>query len=141
MPNLADFAIPLATSLPFLAAILSLLPSIARNVKFAETANRLECGIREENALFTKCKSGKNGNVDHPSQHCHTRLRPPLSPQGEGLGVRNLSPRRRTSRPLGPPGAISIAGRPARQRPSQTCSCYGLLFRIPQVRNREPVAA
>jgi hypothetical protein len=68
-PNLAVSAAHRATVLPFLAAILPLLPPTTRNVTLPRAANRLECGIREESAPDAKCKSGKNGNVDHPSQH------------------------------------------------------------------------
>jgi hypothetical protein len=73
----AVFAAHLATSLPprchfvaVFATILPLLPSIMRNVKWQERANRLEFGIRAEDAPDTRPKSGKNGNVDLPSQHC-----------------------------------------------------------------------
>jgi hypothetical protein len=68
---LAVFATHLAISLPLFAAILPLLPSITPNVKLPDRANRLECGIGEENTPDTKAKSGKNGNVDHPSQLCY----------------------------------------------------------------------
>jgi hypothetical protein len=54
--------------LPFLAAILPLLPPITRNVKLPDRPNRLECGIRDRSALETKVKSGKNGNVDRAGQ-------------------------------------------------------------------------
>jgi len=55
--------------LPFLAAIVPFLPPITRNVKLPRAAKPLQFGIREEYALDTQPKSGKNGNVDHPSQH------------------------------------------------------------------------
>src|SRR5689334_19714178 len=71
-PNLAAFVAHLATSLPFLAAILPPLPPITRNVKLSRGANRLECGIGRENAPGTSSKSGKNGNVDRASQHCRS---------------------------------------------------------------------
>ena len=66
-PILAVFATHLAISLPFLAAILPFLPPITRNVKFMWGANRLEIRVREEDSPDTRPKSGKNGNVDHPS--------------------------------------------------------------------------
>ena len=72
--NIAVFAAHLAIRCHFFAAIVPLLPPITRNVKFARGANRLEFGTHEENVSETKSKSGKNGNVDHPSQLC----RPPL---------------------------------------------------------------
>jgi hypothetical protein len=59
----AVFAIPLAISLPFLAAILPLLPPRTPNVTLAILANRLEFGSRGEGAPDTRPKSGKNGNV------------------------------------------------------------------------------
>jgi len=70
-PNLAVFAAHLATLLPLLAAIVPLLPPITPNVKFAQPANPLEFGIRKEDATDHTTKSGKNGNVDRASQHCH----------------------------------------------------------------------
>jgi len=72
---LAVFAAHVATSLPWLAAILPPLPPITPSVKFPRDANRLEFSIREERATDQKSKSGKNGNVDHPTQHCRQPLR------------------------------------------------------------------
>src|SRR5579859_3019092 len=60
------------TTLPF-------LPPITRNVKSRKPANRLECRIREEDTLDTWPKSGKNGNVHHPSQLCHAACSSPLA--------------------------------------------------------------
>jgi len=74
LPNLAVFAADLATSLPFFATILPLLPPRTRNVTSVWAANRLECGVWVETATNTKTQSGKNGNVDHPTQHCHPSL-------------------------------------------------------------------
>jgi len=68
--NLAVFAAHLAIRCHFLAAIVPLLPPVTRTVTFVWAANRLECGIREEITPDAKSKSGKNGNVHHPSQHC-----------------------------------------------------------------------
>src|SRR5579859_3447698 len=80
--NVAVFATHLAISLPLLAAILPSLPPITPNVKLPIRANRLEFKIRMESAPDTKSKSGKNGNVDHPSQLCrtiHLARRPPVA--------------------------------------------------------------
>jgi len=68
-PAVAIFAAGLATS----CQILPLLPPITPNVKSHWRANRLEFRVREERDADHKMKSGKNGNVDHSSQHCHTR--------------------------------------------------------------------
>ncbi len=65
------FCHPPCHPLPLRCQIVPLLPPIARNVTFAQAANRLECGVREEIAPDTKCKSGKNGNVDWRGQLCH----------------------------------------------------------------------
>ena len=51
--------------------MLPLLPPITRNVKLPKPANRLEFGVREEATPDTRPKSGKNGNVNPASQHCH----------------------------------------------------------------------
>jgi len=56
--------------LPLLAAILPLLPPITRNVKLYLPAKRLEFRAQAHAAPHPKSKSGKNGNVDHRSQHC-----------------------------------------------------------------------
>src|SRR5690349_24921668 len=116
-PNLAVFAIPLATSLPFLAAILPLLPPITRNVTLPRAANRLEFGVRAEaaprynmqkrqkrqcslarstlppTALFLTRAGGFCGRQAlqarvHPPASWSGALSP-LSPQGEEPGVRN----------------------------------------------------
>jgi hypothetical protein len=73
-PNRAVFAIHLAISLPFLAAILPLLLPITQNVTWPIPANPLECGIRTGRAAITHVKSGKNGNVHRSSQHCRAHL-------------------------------------------------------------------
>jgi len=52
--TIAVFAAGLAIPCHFVAAILPLLPPITRNVKFAEAANRLERGVREEIVPDTK---------------------------------------------------------------------------------------
>src|SRR5690348_5060344 len=74
---------------------LPLLPPITPNVKSSIPANPLEFGIREEATPDTKSKSGKNGNVDHPSQ-----LYPPatLSPTDVGRFC-GAAPRRDFNRP------------------------------------------
>jgi hypothetical protein len=64
------FCRPPCHPLPHRCRFLPLLPPITRNVKLLWTAKPLECGVREEDALDTRPKSGKNGNVDHPTQHC-----------------------------------------------------------------------
>src|SRR5690349_20572414 len=69
-PNVAVCAVHLATSLPFLAAILPPLPPITPNVKLPHRPNRLECGIRDGWAVEANAKSGKNGNVDSSSELC-----------------------------------------------------------------------
>ncbi len=68
--NFAVLAAHVATFLPLSCRILPPLPPITRNVKLPDRANRLEFGMREEDAPGTQVKSGKNGNVDHPSQLC-----------------------------------------------------------------------
>jgi len=76
LPPLPIFATHLATIAAHLAVscqILPLLPPITPNVKSHWRANRLEFRVREERDADHKMKSGKNGNVDHSSQHCHTR--------------------------------------------------------------------
>src|SRR5690349_4701540 len=93
---LAVFVAHLATSLPFLAGSCRFLPPITPNVKLWEAANRLECGIREEDTPNTTSKSGKNGNVDHPSQLSPSAA---LSPTDAGR-FRGRRPR----------GAVSTAG-------------------------------
>src|SRR5690348_10708388 len=126
----------LPPTLPHRCRFLPLLPPITPNVKLAIPANPLEFGIRAEAAPDTKSKSGKNGNVDHPSQHRHLGLplafmpgsrRPGLSPASMSRRVHHHPPphsaprpRRRTSRPtaiqarlqspagrVGPDGTIS----------------------------------
>jgi hypothetical protein len=69
--NRAVFAAHLATSLPFLATIVPLLPPITPNVKSPWVANRLEFDVCEESHADQRSKSGKNGNVHQSSQHCH----------------------------------------------------------------------
>jgi hypothetical protein len=49
---------------------LPLLPPRTPNVTFPRPAKPLEFNIREEATPNTQSKSGKNGNVHHPSQHC-----------------------------------------------------------------------
>jgi hypothetical protein len=75
-PNLAVLAAHRATSLPLLAAIVPLLPPRTRNVTLPKAAKPLEFGGRAEDAPEAKSKSGKNGNVDHPSQLCHAARLP-----------------------------------------------------------------
>src|SRR5690242_7763435 len=70
-PNLAVSCHRPCQTLPLRCRFLPLLPPITRHVKFVCGANRLECGIGEENAPNAKCKSGKNGNVHRASQLCH----------------------------------------------------------------------
>jgi hypothetical protein len=62
-----------AVSCHFLAAMLPFLPPRTRNVTLPPPANRLEFSIREEDTPDTRPKSGKNGNVDHPSQLCRSQ--------------------------------------------------------------------
>ena len=69
-PNHAVFATCVAVFCRDLAGSLPLLPPITPNVKLSQAANRLECGVREEIAPDATSQSGKNGNVDHPSQLC-----------------------------------------------------------------------
>jgi len=63
--------------LPNRCRFLPLLPPITRNVKLPRAANGLEFGIRAEDAPDATSKSGKNGNVDHPSQLYHAAYMPP----------------------------------------------------------------
>src|SRR5689334_19328500 len=63
---------PVATVLPKVAnrccRFLPLLPPITRNVKLPDRDTRLEFRLQAGSPLTKKAKSGKNGNVDHPSQ-------------------------------------------------------------------------
>ena len=61
----------LPPTLPFRCRFLPLLPPRTSNVTWRQTAKRLELRIRGEYAPGAKSKSGKSGNVDHPSQLCH----------------------------------------------------------------------
>src|SRR5689334_10665043 len=79
-----------ATSSPKVATspchFLPLLPPITPNVKLPIPANRLEFSGQPHPPHESFSKSGKNGNVDHPSQHCHpiapSSRRHVLSPYG-----------------------------------------------------------
>ena len=68
--NTAGNACNFAVLAAHVATFLPPLPPITRNVKLPDRANRLEFGMREEDVPGTQVKSGKNGNVDHPSQLC-----------------------------------------------------------------------
>src|SRR5689334_21619782 len=77
MPRQRRETLPfLPPTLPHRCHFLPLLPPITRNVKLRETANRLELGIRAEDDVDHRVKSGKNGNVDQPTQHCHSHPSP-----------------------------------------------------------------
>ena len=72
---LAVFATDLAIHLATSCRILPLLPPITPNVKLPRAANPLEFEIRMRDDADHTMKSGKNGNVNHPSQHCHMDTR------------------------------------------------------------------
>src|SRR5689334_2916502 len=61
-----------ATSLPLLAAF----AAIRQNVKLPVPANPLQSSLCPHPSHESFSKSGKNGNVHHPSQHCHNPLPP-----------------------------------------------------------------
>jgi len=63
-PDRAGIGRNRAAHLAVFATILPPLPPITRNVKLPSPANPLQFSIREENALDTVPKSGKNGKVD-----------------------------------------------------------------------------
>src|SRR5690348_1885525 len=65
---LPKVASPPCHILPLHCQILPLLPPITRNVKLPDRATRLELSIRAGSPFTKNVKSGKNGNVDHPSQ-------------------------------------------------------------------------
>jgi hypothetical protein len=69
LPNVAAFAAHVATSLPFLAAILPLLPPRTRNDTVSWAAKWLESSVGGKGDADAKSKSGKNGNVDRSGQH------------------------------------------------------------------------
>jgi hypothetical protein len=60
---------------------LPLLPTITPNVKLPNRATRLEFSLSARSPLVEKLKSGKNGNVDHPSQLCHLGFPPAYMPE------------------------------------------------------------
>ena len=76
---LAAFAADLAIRCHFLAAILPPLPPRTQNAKSPQAANPLEFGMRVEDDADHTTKSGKNGNVDHPNQHCRLEMRPNMT--------------------------------------------------------------
>jgi hypothetical protein len=81
--TLAVFAAHRATSCRFChppCRFLPPLPPRTRNVTLPIPANRLEFGIRVRSIADHHVKSGKNGNVDRASQHCHPRLPPAFRP-------------------------------------------------------------
>jgi len=92
--NIAIFAAHLATFCHFChppCRFLPFLPPVTRNVTLSNRPNRLEFSNRDGSGGKTHAKSGKNGNVDHPSQHYPLVRRnvPPALPAGRGgWGVR-----------------------------------------------------
>src|SRR5689334_17855371 len=76
-----------AANLP--CRFLPLLPPRTRNVTLPDRANRLEFGVSTHCPVTSKLKSGKNGNVDHPSQHCHPIA---ASPQRHARSPHGLFP-------------------------------------------------
>src|SRR5579859_5821050 len=60
--------------LPFLPPTLPPLPPITPNVKLLDRSTRLEFRLWAGSPFTTKSKSGKNGNVNRASQHCHPSL-------------------------------------------------------------------
>src|SRR5690242_21015741 len=76
---------------------LPLLPPITRNVKLPTRATRLEFGIWADGTRDTPSKSGKNGNVDHASQHCRTGH----VPAGKGHATQAIRQRPGAPQPLG----------------------------------------
>jgi hypothetical protein len=92
----AVFAGRLATSCRFLP----LLPPITPHVKLSDRANRLELVGRADPARAPHVKSGKNGNGDHPSQHCRNLQ----STQVDFVAVRLQAP-------FQPPARFDVAAR------------------------------
>ncbi len=72
---LAAFAANLTIHLAVFATILPPLPPITQNVKLPQAANLLEFAVRMRDDADHKTKSGKNGNVHHPSQLSHLEMR------------------------------------------------------------------
>ena len=64
-------AIPRPKTAPSPCHFLPLLPPITRNVKLPDRATWHEFRRRPQSPSKTPSKSGKNGNVHLPSQHCH----------------------------------------------------------------------
>ncbi len=87
---------------------LPLLPPITQNVKLSVPANPLGFSPRARSPRATPSKSGKNGNVHHPSQHCHPIA---LSPTGAGR-FRGAAPRRGFNRRQPAPQADTSTLRP-----------------------------
>src|SRR5690242_3938038 len=71
-PEPCRFCRPPCHFLPDHCRFLPLLPPRTRNVKWSRPAKPLEFGNGAENVSDTPSQSGKNGNVDHPSQLCRT---------------------------------------------------------------------
>src|SRR5690348_256872 len=76
---LAAFAANLAIHLAVFATILPPLPPITQNVTLPRAANPLEFAVRMRDDADHKTKSGKNGNVHHPSQHYRLEMRPNMT--------------------------------------------------------------
>ena len=55
------------------------LPPITPNVTLPRAANPLEFAVRMRDDADHKTKSGKNGNVHHPSQHYRLEMRPNMT--------------------------------------------------------------
>src|SRR5690348_16815294 len=105
---LPKVASPPCHILPLHCQILPLLPPITRNVKLPDRGTRLELSIRAGSPFTKNVKSGKNGNVDHPSQlspspsvilrclrvrsRLSSLLRVPPSPPFLCVGSRRLPP-------------------------------------------------
>ncbi len=64
------FAVGLATSCHRPCHFLPFLPPITRNVKLPIPANPLEFRCEPDQCRESNAKSGKNGNVHRPTQHC-----------------------------------------------------------------------
>src|SRR5689334_1285870 len=64
-------------TLPDRCRFLPLLPPTMRNVTLSISTNPLQFSLCPHPSHESISKSGKNGNVDHPSQLCHNPL-PPL---------------------------------------------------------------
>src|SRR5579859_2570115 len=92
---------------------LPLLPPITRNVKLPIPANPLEFKLCPRSPSKTTSQSGKNGNVHHPSQHCH-----PVSSSLLSHSLRPLRPPRFNS----PSVSLRVLYGRSRRSPAVGCA-------------------